>query len=120
MLGERLMRRFLVFTNEFPWTWGPEHVDEWRLSLTSEQHLAPSTIRGYQTVLRLFSGCLTDARYSWAVACEEAFGAFPVPTCHEWNTIAHLNDYEGNLEARPLSREELQRFLDYAGRPTPR
>jgi hypothetical protein len=37
-----------------------------------------------------------------------------VPICHEWNTIGHLNDYEGSPEARPLSREELQRFLDYA------
>jgi hypothetical protein len=27
---------------------------------------------------------------------EKAFGAFPVPICHEWNTIAHLNDYKGN------------------------
>lgn len=38
----------------------------------------------------------------------------PVPICHEWNTIAHLNEYEGNPEARPFTREELQRFLDYA------
>ena len=111
---ERLVRRFLSFTNEFPWQWGPANVDEWTLSLISEKHLAPSTIRGYQTVLRLFSEYLTDARYGWAVACEEAFGTFPVPICHEWNTIAHLNDYEGNPEARPLSRQELQRFLDYA------
>ena len=49
-------------------------------------------------------------------ACEEAFGpgVHPVPICHEWNTIAHLNEYEGNPEARPFTREELQRFLDYA------
>ena len=111
---ERLVRRFLAFINEFPWQWSPAHVDEWTLTLTSEKHLAPSTIRGYQTDLRLFSEYLTDVRYGWAVACEEAFGTFPVPICHEWNTIAHLNDYEGNPEARPLSREELQRFLDYA------
>jgi integrase/recombinase XerC len=111
---ERLVRGFQVFTNEFPWQWGPSNVDEWTLSLTSERHLAPSTIRGYQSVLRLFSEYLTDARYGWAVACEEAFGTFPVPICHGWNTIAHLNDYEGNPEARPLSRQELQRFLDYA------
>jgi site-specific recombinase XerC len=38
----------------------------------------------------------------------------PAPICHERNTIAHLNDYEGNPEARPFSREELQRFFDYA------
>src|SRR5664279_332048 len=111
---ERLVRRFQGFTNEFPWQWGPKDVDEWTLTLTSEKHLAPSTIRGYQTDLRLFSEYLTDGRYGWAVACEEAFGTFPVPICHEWNTIAHLNDYEGNPEVRPLSREELQRFLDYA------
>ena len=112
---ERLVRRFLAFTSEYPWHWGPAHVDEWTLSLTAEQHLAPSTIRGYQTELRLFSEYLCDGRYGWAVACEEAFGpAYPVPICHEWNTIAHLNDYEGSPEARPFTREELQRFLDYA------
>ena len=65
-------------------------------------------------MLRLFSEYLTDARYGWAAACEEAFGTFPVPICHEWNTIAHLNEYEGSPEARPFTREELQRFLDYA------
>ena len=111
---ERLVRRFLSFTNEFPWQWGPGHVDEWTLTLTTEDRLAPATIRGYQTDLRLFSEYLTDARYGWAAACDEAFGTFPVPICHEWNTIAHLNDYEGSPEARPLSRQELQRFLDYA------
>ena len=45
---ERLVRRFLAFTNEYPWNWSPAHVDEWSLSLTAEQHLAPSTIRSYQ------------------------------------------------------------------------
>ena len=91
-------------------------MDEWTLSLTAERHLAPSTIRGYQTDLRLFSEYLCDGRYGWAAACEEAFGpgVHPVPICHEWNTIAHLNEYEGNPEARPFTREELQRFLDYA------
>ena len=42
---ERLVRGFLECTNEFPWNWTPAHVDEWSLSLTSEKHLAPSTIR---------------------------------------------------------------------------
>lgn len=111
---ERLVRRFLALTNEYPWSWGPAHVEEWTQSLTGEQQLAPSTIRGYQTDLRLFSEYLCDARYGWAAACEQSFGTHPTPICHEWNTIAHLNDYEGSPEARPLSRAELQRFLDYA------
>jgi integrase/recombinase XerC len=114
---ERLVRRFMAFTSEFPWQWSPGHVDEWTLTLTAEHHMAPATIRGYQTELRLFSGYLTDARYGWAAACEREFGpgVHPVPICHEWNTIAHLNEYEGSPEARPFTRGELQRFLDYAG-----
>ena len=113
---ERLVGRFVEFTNEYPWCWLPGHVDEWTQSLMAESHLAPSTIRGYQTDLRLFSEYLCDARYGWAATCQEQFGpgVHPVPICHEWNTIAHLNDYEGNPEARPFSRNELQRFLDYA------
>ena len=45
--------------------------------------------------------------------CEKQFGpgVHPVPICHEWNTITHLNDYEGDLEAWLFTREELQRFL---------
>ncbi|MHB8246090.1 MAG: tyrosine-type recombinase/integrase [Acidimicrobiales bacterium] len=113
---ERLVRRFAAETNEYPWRWGPRHVEEWTLCLTAELHLAPSTIRGYQVDLRLFGDYLTDPRYGWARICEDSFGegVFPVAICHEWNTIAHLSDYEGNPEARPFSREELQRFFDYA------
>src|SRR5260370_23829742 len=113
---ERLVRRFLEFANEYPWAWSAAHMDEWSLQLTAEQHLAPSTIRSYQCTLRQFTEFLVDGRYGWGVACEQAFGPgkHPVAVCHEWNTIAHLNDYEGNPEARPFSREELQRFLDYS------
>jgi site-specific recombinase XerD len=113
---ERLVRAFVVFTNEYPWSWGPRHVEEWTLSLAAERNLAASTIRGYQTDLRLFSEYICDGRYGWAAECQKAFGpgAHPVPVCHEWNTIAHLNEYEGRPEARPFTRGELQRFLDYA------
>ncbi len=111
---EKLVRRFLEYTNAYPWQWTPGDVDDWTVSLTSEKHLAPSTIRGYQTDLRLFSEYVIDGRYGWAVECEKAFGTFPVAICHEWNTIAHLNEYEGDPQARPFTREELQRFLDYA------
>jgi integrase/recombinase XerC len=113
---ERLVRRFCEFTADYPWAWLPGHMDEWSLHLTAEQHLAPSTVRSYQCTLRLFTEFLTDGRYGWVVACEQAFGPgkHPVAICHEWNTIVHLNDYEGNPEARPFTRQELQRFLDYA------
>ena len=37
------------------------------------------------------------------VECEKQFGSGvpPVPVCHEWKTIAHLNGYEGRSEAHP-------------------
>jgi site-specific recombinase XerD len=113
---ERLMRRFAAFTNEYPWGWAPAHVDEWSLTLTLEHRLAPSTIRAYQCSLRLFSEYLCDSRYGWITVCRKEFGpqSHPVPIVHEWNSIAHLNDYEGSPEARPFTREEMQRFLDYA------
>jgi integrase/recombinase XerC len=113
---ERLMRRFGEFTNEYPWNWKPAHVDEWSLSLTAEQHLARSTIRSYQCSLRLFNEYLCDGRYGWIMACQKEFSpqVHPVPIVHEWNSIAHLNDYEGDPEARPFTREEMQLFLDYA------
>ena len=113
---ESLVRRFAETTNEYPWNWGPAHVEEWTLTLCSERHLAPSTIRGYQVDLRLFSEYVCDPRYGWGAACEDSFGEgmHPVPICHEWNTIAHLSGYEGSPEARPFSREEIQAFLDYA------
>src|SRR5450759_3513038 len=87
-----------------------------RGDLAGEEHLAPSTIRAYQGSLRQFTEFLTDARYRWVAACEREFGPgnHPVAICHEWNTIAHLNDYEGDPEARPFTREEMQLFLDYA------
>jgi integrase/recombinase XerC len=113
---ERLVRRFGEFAEDYPWAWTAGRVDEWSLHLTAELHLAPSTIRGYQCTLRLFTEYLTDSRYGWVVECERVFGAgvHPVPIVHEWNSIAHLNDYEGDPEARPFTRQEMQRFLDYA------
>ncbi|MGH8989480.1 MAG: hypothetical protein ACRDXC_12955 [Acidimicrobiales bacterium] len=109
-----LVRRFFESTNEYPWCWTPSHVDELTLSLPAKRHLAPSTIRDYQANLRLFSEYLTDARYGWVQECEESFGALPMAICDEWNTIVHLNNYEGNPEVRPFSRDELQPFLDFA------
>ncbi|MGH3778996.1 MAG: hypothetical protein ACRDRR_25230 [Pseudonocardiaceae bacterium] len=87
---ERLVRRFGEFAEDYPWAWTAGRMDEWSLHLTAEQHLAPSTIRGYQCTLRLFTEYLTDSRYGWIPECERAFGAgvHPVPIVHEWNSIA--------------------------------
>ncbi|MFD3524854.1 hypothetical protein [Streptomyces sp. NPDC058653] len=111
---EKLIRRFLMFVNDYPWAWAPAHMDEWSATLTSEDHLSPASVRNYQGTVRLFTEFLIDQRYGWAAACEDAFGTYPVAICHEWNALPHLQDYEGDPEARPFTREELQLFFDYA------
>ena len=45
--------------------------------------------------------------------CRDRFDQVPAQVCHEWNTVAHLNDYEGSPGAWPFSYDELQRLFDY-------
>ena len=90
----RLVRRFVEFSGEYPWNWTAGHVDEWSAAMISEQGLSKSTIRTYQGALRQFCDYITSPHYQWAAECESRFGTHPAQVCHEWNTSAHLADYE--------------------------
>jgi integrase/recombinase XerC len=79
-----------------------------------EQKLAESTLRNYQGAIRMFCDYITSPYYRWSEECEARFGTHPVQICHEWNTVAHLVDYEGGPGRRPLTREECQALFDYA------
>lgn len=109
-----VVRRFLAHTNEYPWHWTPAHLDEWMVDLVSRGARAKSTIRNYQDAVRSFCDFLIRPEYQWAVECEKRFGTHPVQICFEWNTLAHLVDYEGHPDRRPMTRDELQRLFDYA------
>ena len=121
MLGETtigprtaLLRRFADFAESYPWSWTPADVEDFTVSLTSgASRLAPATIRGYHLTLRMFCDYVTDARYEWPRQCRDRFGQVPTQVCHEWNTVAHLTEYEGRPERRPLSYDELQTLFDY-------
>lgn len=111
----RIVRRFAEFTNQYPWEWTAAEVEAFFNDLRCrESPLAPSTGRGYQVVLRLFMDFVTDARYGWAEQCDRRFGAAPVQLLHEWNTVAHRLDYEGEPGRRPLSYDEVQALFDAA------
>ena len=111
---EALIRRFTEFAGTYPWEWTPGDVEDFTVSLTSGTgRLALSTIRGYHLTLRMFCDYLTDGRYEWAKQCRDRFGMLPSQVCNEWNTVAHLNEYEGKPERRPLTYGELQRLFDY-------
>jgi integrase/recombinase XerC len=109
-----LLRRFADDVESYPLTWGPGDVEEFTVGLMSGKgRLAPSTIRGYHLTLRMFCDYLCDARYEWMGQCADRFGQVPSQVCHEWNTVAHLNDYEGNPARRPLTYDELETLFDF-------
>jgi integrase/recombinase XerC len=107
---ERVVRRFQTFTGVWPWCWTPEQVETWCAS----GGWAHSTIRSYQGALAVFLDYVCDARYGWADECEQRVGVRPVQVCYAGNTAAHVADYEGRPERRPLTRAELQAFFDVA------
>lgn len=57
---------------------------------------------------------MTDPRYGWPLHCEEHFGAAPTKILHEWNTVAHVSEYEGDPRRRPLTYDEVQALFDAA------
>jgi integrase/recombinase XerD len=110
----RVVQRFQAFVGEWPWQWDAAGFDEWMTHLVAVRRLAPSTIRTYQQTVRAFCVYICSDHYGWVQECEQRFGTHPVQVCHEWNTTAHLQDYEGQPGRRPLTREELQRLFDHA------
>ena len=109
-----LLRRFTEFAGSFPWQWSAGDVEDFTLSLMSgAARLAPSTIRGYHLTLRMFCDYLLDGRYGWITECEQRFDAIPSQVCHDFNTVAHLNEYEGRPGRRPFTYDELQHLFDF-------
>ena len=106
----RLVRRFRDFTGAWPWQWTPGRVEQW----VASGGWAHSTVRSYEGALVGFLDYVCDPRYGWVAECEQQAGARPVQVCHEGNTAVHAAGYEGRPERRPLTRGELQAFLDAA------
>jgi len=115
-IGQRqaVVRQFLDHAGEYPWSWTAAHLDDWSADMTGVADKAKSTIRNYHDAIRSFESYLIAPQYRWAEECWARFGTHPARICFESSTTAHLVDYEGNPDRRPMTREELQRFFDYA------
>lgn len=109
---ELTVRRFVAFTNEYPWQWDPLDVEEWTASMVS-RGLSHATIRNYQETVALFCEYAIDRRYGWDAVCQERFGGRLVQVFHEWNTAVHRSESEGRPGNRPFTRQELQVFFDH-------
>lgn len=108
-----MVRRFHEYTGTFPWEWRPADMEEFTVALKGA-HRSLSTIRQFQGAIRVFCEYLTDSRYDWVSICEESFDSSPAQICFQWNTAAHVVDYEGDPGRRALTYEELQTFFDTA------
>ncbi len=111
---ERVVRRFLDFTNEMPWHWTHAHVDEYFGDMRSEKHRRQNTVRGYQSAVQLFCAYLVDPVYGWGDRCQDLFGTHPVQVCFEWNTATHSQENEHDPGKRAFTHDELQAFFDHA------
>ncbi|WP_435286086.1 tyrosine-type recombinase/integrase [Streptomyces bacillaris] len=110
-----VVRRFAEFTNQYPWQWEPAEVEAFIDHLRSRRKkFAVSTGRNYQNALRMFCEYTTDARYGWPLRCMEQFGQAPAQILHEWNTVTHSSEYEGDAGRRPLTYDEVQALFDAA------
>lgn len=109
------MRRFVEFTNAYPWQWGPADAEAFVTRLRSangRKPIAMSAGRAYETTLALFMEYVIDRRYGWPEACFERFGEIPQQIFHEDNRVAHVADYEGQPGRRPLTYDEVQALFD--------
>lgn len=109
---ELTVKRFVAFTNDYPWRWSSADVEEWSTSMVSAG-LSHATLRNYQQTVALFIGYLCDLRYGWDTVCETRFGTHPVQVFHEGNTAEHRSENEGRPTNRPFSREEALAFFTF-------
>lgn len=111
----KLVERFFRFTNTYPWEWQPTDLEKFTTDLRSgSKPITYSTARNYQNTLALFCDYLTDPRYGWVDECAERFGDAPIQICHEWNTVEHRADFEGDPGRRAATYDEVQNLFDAA------
>ena len=111
----RLVRRVVEFCNEYPWQWEPDDIEGFITGCRDQASpIVVTTARLYETTLRMFLQYVTDSRYGWPAECIERFGVAPSQVLHEWNTIVHVGEYEGDPRRRPLTYDEVQALFDAA------
>jgi len=110
-----LVRRLATFSNQYPWQWQPAEVEAFFDHLRARNpNFTVSTARQYQNSLRMFCDFICDARYGWLATCQERFGQVPAQILHEFNSVTHVTEFEGQPGRRPLTYEEVQALFDAA------
>src|SRR3546814_15995186 len=70
----RVIARFVEFTNEYPWRWRANDVDQFLAELRSQATpIALSTLRSYSNGISRFCSYVSDSRYGWVYFCDQQF-----------------------------------------------
>lgn len=117
---ENVLKRFLAFTNEYPWNWTPSQVDEFFGDLRATHAVRQTTLRNYQNAVSSFCGYISDPSYGWNRICFELFGTHPTQVCFDWKTATHVQEAEAGPGKRAFTKAELQAFFDRADEETVR
>jgi integrase/recombinase XerD len=108
-----LIKRFVEFTNEYPWHWRPVDIDEFLADIRSKRTTTElSTLRTYSNNIAMFCSYVSDSRYGWITFCEKQFGDVPSQICFEWNTPRHSTDDARSPKRRAFTKTELQHMFD--------
>ena len=86
---ERVVRRFRLHAQTWPWEWLPGHLESWVGELRVDEHRAHSTIRSYQLAIGAFCAFLCDPAYGWPLSCTTQFGTAPSQVCRPENLATH-------------------------------
>lgn len=111
--GSAVMR-FADLSGHFPWEWTISDVDDVFAHARSVQNLAQSTVRAYQTAVKLFCDFLPNPRYDWNEFCGRTFGASVSQVVAEFNRARHVQWNEQQSQQRSFKRRELHDFFDLA------
>ena len=99
-IGPRLalVRRLAEFANQYPWEWEPAEAEAFITHLRSpdrggaDRGVDGAAVRDHAAVV---PAVRTDPRYGWSGGVRRAVRVRPVAGSHEWNTVAHVTEYEG-------------------------
>ena len=106
--------RMSDFVGSYPWQWTAADADEFFGHLRGVRNLAHTTVRAYQTDVKLFLDYATDPAYDWNEHCGRLFGTVLSQVITEFNKARHVQADDARPLKRPFTPTELQQFFDLA------
>lgn len=102
------------FVGSYPWQWTAADADDFFGHLRGVRNLAHTTVRAYQTDVKLFLDYATDPAYAWNEHCGRLFGTVFSQVVTEFNRARHVQANDARPLKRPFTPSELQQFFDLA------